>query len=120
MYPIIRLYEEKRLQEFKDRNEERENEGKKRSNFLSYIQGASLDAIKKVYKKLSLIYHPDKADDPTDSAVQTRYINLVKAYETLTGMNIQLLLIVYDTKELYLRIYVILFLVTIRPKSTIN
>jgi DnaJ-class molecular chaperone len=42
--------------------------------------------IKKTYKKLSLLYHPDKADDPPDPAVQSRYISLVKAYETLTGI----------------------------------
>lgn len=46
-----------------------------------------MDVIKKVYKKLSLQYHPDKAADPTDPEVQSRYINLVKAYETLTGIN---------------------------------
>eukprot|EP00026_Physarum_polycephalum_P004147 Phypoly_transcript_04164.p1 GENE.Phypoly_transcript_04164~~Phypoly_transcript_04164.p1 ORF type:complete len:645 (+),score=123.60 Phypoly_transcript_04164:77-2011(+) len=51
---------------------------------LGLEPGESLDVIKRVYKKLSLQYHPDKADDPTDPAVQTRYINLVKAYETLT------------------------------------
>lgn len=45
-----------------------------------------MDVIKKVYKKLSLIHHPDKADNPTDPEVQSKYISLVKAYETLTGM----------------------------------
>ena len=52
---------------------------------LSHWHDKALEDIKKTYKKLSLIYHPDKAADPTDHDVQSRYINLVKAYETLTG-----------------------------------
>lgn len=46
-----------------------------------------MDVIKKAYKTLSLKHHPDKAPDPTDHEVQTKYINIVKAYETLTGNN---------------------------------
>lgn len=45
-----------------------------------------MDVIKRAYKTLSLKHHPDKADDPTDQEVQSKYINIVKAYETLTGI----------------------------------
>ena len=47
-----------------------------------------MDVIKKTYKKLSLLYHPDKADNPTDPAVTDKFARLVKAYEALTGIYI--------------------------------
>eukprot|EP01132_Coremiostelium_polycephalum_P005243 gene5243-6524_t len=46
---------------------------------LGLTEGASLDEIKKSYRKLSLKYHPDKSPESADL-----YIQVAKAYETLT------------------------------------
>jgi len=51
---------------------------------LGLETGAPMDVVKKTYKILSLKHHPDKAADPNDPAVQDKYINIVKAYESLT------------------------------------
>lgn len=51
---------------------------------LGLEYGASMDEIKKAHRKLSLIYHPDKATNPNDPAVQERYMMIGKAYEALT------------------------------------
>ena len=45
--------------------------------------GADVDEIKKAYRKLSLKWHPDKnVGNPDASQI---YMDLTKAYETLTG-----------------------------------
>lgn len=47
---------------------------------LNY-QGATLPEIKKVYKKLSLIYHPDKAQPGTEKESEEQFIQISKAYQ---------------------------------------
>jgi len=43
---------------------------------------ASGQAIKRAYRKLSLIYHPDK--NPDDPLASSRFISITKAYQALT------------------------------------
>lgn len=49
---------------------------------LEVSSGADNAAIKKAYRKLSLIYHPDK--NPDDPLAQSRFIQITKAYQALT------------------------------------
>jgi translocation protein SEC63 len=49
---------------------------------LEVEAGADAAGIKKAYRKLSLIYHPDK--NPDDPLAQTRFIEITKAYNALT------------------------------------
>lgn len=51
---------------------------------LGLEPGVEVDEIKRTYKRLSLLYHPDRSDNPNDPEVQNKYINIAKAYETLT------------------------------------
>ncbi|KAL7573592.1 hypothetical protein ACA910_008727 [Epithemia clementina (nom. ined.)] len=44
--------------------------------------GADNKAIKKAYRKLSLLYHPDK--NPGDRAAEAKFVMVSKAYEALT------------------------------------
>ena len=48
---------------------------------LFILQGATLPEIKKVYKKLSLVYHPDKAQAGTEKESEERFIQISKAYQ---------------------------------------
>lgn len=49
---------------------------------LEIDHGADSKAIKKAYRKLSLIYHPDK--NPGDRAAEAKFVMVSKAYEALT------------------------------------
>ena len=44
--------------------------------------GSDTKVIKKAYRKLSLLYHPDK--NPGDRAAEAKFVMVSKAYETLT------------------------------------
>ena len=45
--------------------------------------GATPEEIKKAYRSLSLKWHPDKNQEPE---AHDKYINIAKAYDTLTGI----------------------------------
>ena len=45
-------------------------------------EGSEHAVIRKAYRKLSLIYHPDKNPDPE---AQEYFVKITKAYETLLG-----------------------------------
>ncbi|KAG0758961.1 hypothetical protein G6F57_009259 [Rhizopus arrhizus] len=47
-------------------------------------ESATLPEIKKAYKKLSLVYHPDKAKPGTEKESEERFIDITKAYKVLT------------------------------------
>eukprot|EP00440_Ansanella_granifera_P043829 gb/GFBE01047496.1/.p1 GENE.gb/GFBE01047496.1/~~gb/GFBE01047496.1/.p1 ORF type:complete len:654 (+),score=199.97 gb/GFBE01047496.1/:1-1962(+) len=49
---------------------------------LEVASGATAPEIKKAYRKLSLIYHPDK--NPDDPLAASRFIQITKAYSALT------------------------------------
>merc|ERR1719401_2535264 len=49
---------------------------------LDVLPEASNSQIKRAYRKLSLIYHPDK--NPDDPLAQTQFIKITKAYAALT------------------------------------
>eukprot|EP00931_Biecheleriopsis_adriatica_P076125 TRINITY_DN49874_c0_g1_i1.p1 TRINITY_DN49874_c0_g1~~TRINITY_DN49874_c0_g1_i1.p1 ORF type:complete len:674 (+),score=192.36 TRINITY_DN49874_c0_g1_i1:111-2024(+) len=49
---------------------------------LEVPSGASAPDIKKAYRKLSLVYHPDK--NPDDPLAANRFIQITKAYNALT------------------------------------
>jgi len=51
-------------------------------DLLEVTAGASQPEIKKAYRKLSLIYHPDK--NPDDPLAASRFIQITKAYQALT------------------------------------
>ncbi|KAI9478468.1 MAG: Sec63 Brl domain-containing protein [Benjaminiella poitrasii] len=51
---------------------------------LGLSEGASLADIKKTYKKLSLVYHPDKAKAGEEEKNEERFIDITKAYKVLT------------------------------------
>ena len=53
-------------------------------NVLEVSPEASLEEIKKAYRKLSLKYHPDKNSDPSAS---DKFSELTDAYETLSNPN---------------------------------
>jgi DnaJ-class molecular chaperone len=48
-------------------------------------RGATDKDVKKAYRQLSLIYHPDKNPDPAAATYFAEYIT--KAYKALTGAN---------------------------------
>ncbi|KAG0168426.1 secretory subunit [Apophysomyces sp. BC1034] len=52
---------------------------------LGLREGVELPEIKKVYKKLSLVYHPDKAQPGTERESEERFIEISKAYQVLTN-----------------------------------
>ncbi|KAI9262035.1 Sec63 Brl domain-containing protein [Sporodiniella umbellata] len=47
-------------------------------------ESSTLPEIKKAYKKLSLVYHPDKAKAGTEKESEERFIDITKAYKVLT------------------------------------
>mmetsp|Transcript_38839 Transcript_38839/g.109766 ORF Transcript_38839/g.109766 Transcript_38839/m.109766 type:complete len:672 (+) Transcript_38839:98-2113(+) len=51
-------------------------------DILEVSHGAATPEIKKAYRKLSLIYHPDK--NPDDPLAASRFIQITKAYQALT------------------------------------
>eukprot|EP00418_Pyrodinium_bahamense_P094728 CAMPEP_0179043790 /NCGR_PEP_ID=MMETSP0796-20121207/17343_1 /TAXON_ID=73915 /ORGANISM="Pyrodinium bahamense, Strain pbaha01" /LENGTH=667 /DNA_ID=CAMNT_0020740175 /DNA_START=153 /DNA_END=2156 /DNA_ORIENTATION=- len=51
-------------------------------DILEVTPSASAQEIKKAYRKLSLIYHPDK--NPDDPLAASRFIQITKAYNALT------------------------------------
>lgn len=51
---------------------------------LGVSQDASLDEIKKAYRKKALVYHPDKNADNVEEA-KKRFIEVQDAYETLSN-----------------------------------
>eukprot|EP00522_Entomoneis_paludosa_P013725 CAMPEP_0172443100 /NCGR_PEP_ID=MMETSP1065-20121228/3404_1 /TAXON_ID=265537 /ORGANISM="Amphiprora paludosa, Strain CCMP125" /LENGTH=641 /DNA_ID=CAMNT_0013193201 /DNA_START=200 /DNA_END=2125 /DNA_ORIENTATION=+ len=51
-------------------------------SILEIDHGADNKAIKKAYRKLSLIYHPDK--NPGDRAAEAKFVMVSKAYTALT------------------------------------
>ncbi|KAJ8655692.1 hypothetical protein O0I10_008577 [Lichtheimia ornata] len=56
---------------------------------LGISEGATLPEIKKVYKKLSLIYHPDKAQPGTEKESEEQFIQISKAYQVLTDEDVR-------------------------------
>ncbi|KAI8970937.1 Sec63 Brl domain-containing protein [Pilobolus umbonatus] len=51
---------------------------------LGVKEGSSLADIKKTFKKLSLVYHPDKAKAGSERENEERFIDITKAYKVLT------------------------------------
>lgn len=51
-------------------------------DILEVAHGSTTPEIKKAYRKLSLIYHPDK--NPDDPLAASRFIQITKAYQALT------------------------------------
>merc|ERR1711871_751669 len=52
---------------------------------LGVERGAEVRAIKRAYRKQSLIYHPDKVQNPADKkAAEETFMKISKAYEALT------------------------------------
>eukprot|EP00523_Entomoneis_sp_CCMP467_P004026 CAMPEP_0168748074 /NCGR_PEP_ID=MMETSP0724-20121128/15988_1 /TAXON_ID=265536 /ORGANISM="Amphiprora sp., Strain CCMP467" /LENGTH=643 /DNA_ID=CAMNT_0008795891 /DNA_START=209 /DNA_END=2140 /DNA_ORIENTATION=+ len=51
-------------------------------SILEIDHGSDNKAIKKAYRRLSLIYHPDK--NPGDRAAEAKFVMVSKAYEALT------------------------------------
>jgi translocation protein SEC63 len=51
-------------------------------DILEVAPGSDNPTIKKAYRKLSLIYHPDK--NPDDPLAASRFIQITKAYQALT------------------------------------
>lgn len=48
---------------------------------LGISEGTSLADIKRTFKKLSLVYHPDKAKAGTEQESEARFIDITKAYK---------------------------------------
>jgi len=46
--------------------------------------GSSEEQVKKAYRKLALVYHPDKASEETKVEDKEMWLKIQKAYETLT------------------------------------
>ena len=55
---------------------------------LQLERGATERDVKKAYRQLSLIYHPDKNPDPAAATYFAEFIT--KAYKTLTGCQLPL------------------------------
>ncbi|KAI8884877.1 hypothetical protein K501DRAFT_246934 [Backusella circina FSU 941] len=51
---------------------------------LGIKEGTELPEIKRTFKKLSLVYHPDKAKPGTEKESEDRFIDITKAYKVLT------------------------------------
>ncbi|SAM09060.1 hypothetical protein [Absidia glauca] len=56
---------------------------------LDINEGATLPEIKKVYRKLSLVYHPDKAPEDKQKEYEETFIQISKAYQVLTDDDIR-------------------------------
>ncbi|KAL0097793.1 Sec63 Brl domain-containing protein [Phycomyces blakesleeanus] len=56
---------------------------------LGIKEGITLPEIKKIYKRLSLIYHPDKAEIGTEKESEERFIQISKAYQVLTDEEVR-------------------------------
>ncbi|CAO3643305.1 unnamed protein product [Cunninghamella blakesleeana] len=52
---------------------------------LGVKESATIPEIKKIYKRLSLVYHPDKAPEKSKEEYEERFIQISKAYQVLTG-----------------------------------
>ena len=50
---------------------------------LGVEKSASLDDIKKAYRKLAIKYHPDR--NPGDKAAEEKFKEATEAYEVLSG-----------------------------------
>lgn len=53
-------------------------------NILGVSKNASLDDIKKAYKKLALKYHPDRNTDQNKETAQKKFVEINEAYEVLS------------------------------------
>lgn len=51
---------------------------------LGISKNASLDEIKKAYKKLALKYHPDRNSEENKEAAQKKFVEINEAYEVLS------------------------------------
>lgn len=51
---------------------------------LGISEGAEASAVRKAFRKLSLIYHPDKVEADKKEEAETKYVELSKAYKALT------------------------------------
>lgn len=57
--------------------------GKNPYEILNLKEGASLQEIKEAYRKLVLVYHPDKSDNFLKNHNQEMFKIILRAYETL-------------------------------------
>lgn len=53
-------------------------------NILGVSKNASLDDIKKAYKKLALKYHPDRNKEENKEIAQNKFVEINEAYEVLS------------------------------------
>ncbi|KAI8063514.1 Sec63 Brl domain-containing protein [Gongronella butleri] len=58
-------------------------------DILGISEGAEMAEIKKVYRKLSLVYHPDKAPEEFAKEYEEKFIQISKAYQVLTDDDIR-------------------------------
>ncbi|KAG9307026.1 hypothetical protein G9A89_003077 [Geosiphon pyriformis] len=56
---------------------------------LGISEGTTIEDIKKVYKKLSLLWHPDKAPEDQKTEHEVKFIDITKAYKVLTDDDIR-------------------------------
>ena len=54
---------------------------------LGLKEGCSMEAVKKAYRKLAMVYHPDKAPAEKKAAYQQKFIEIKKAYESICSHN---------------------------------
>lgn len=45
------------------------------------LQGSEMSDIKKTYRKLSLVYHPDKAPKEQAEEYEAKFVEITKAYK---------------------------------------
>jgi translocation protein SEC63 len=45
------------------------------------LKGTELPEIKKTYRKLSLVYHPDKAPKDQAEEYEAKFVEITKAYK---------------------------------------
>ncbi|KAI8583462.1 hypothetical protein K450DRAFT_223807 [Umbelopsis ramanniana AG] len=53
-------------------------------DILQIPEGTELSDIKKTYRKLSLVYHPDKAPKDQAEEYEAKFVEITKAYKVLT------------------------------------